>query len=75
MLRRKQGLAFFANCPSSLIGIESCGSSDYWARELSALGHELRLLNARHVKAFVKGNKNDFNDPEAIFDTVFRPNT
>jgi transposase len=38
-------------------------------------GHEVRLLNARHVKAFIKGNKNDFNDAEAIFDTVSRPNT
>jgi len=75
MLRRKQVLEFFANYPSSLIGIEACGSSHYWARELSALDHDVKLLNARHVKAFVKGNKNDFNDAEAIFDTVSRPNT
>ncbi len=75
MLRRKQVLAFFANCPSSLIGIEVCGSSHGWEGDLSALGHEVRLLNARHVKAFVKRNKNVFNDAEAIFDTVSRPNT
>ena len=74
MLRRKQVLTFFANYSSSLIGIEACGSSSYWARELIALGHEVKLLNARHVKAFVKGNKNDFNDAEAIFDAVSRPN-
>lgn len=74
MLRRKQVLAFFANYPSSLIGLEACGSSHYWARELTALGHDVKLLNARQVKAFVKGNKNDFNDAEAIFDAVSRPN-
>ena len=74
MLRRQQVLEFFANYPVSLIGIEACGSSHYWARELIALGHEVKLLNARHIKAFVKGNKNDFNDAEAIFDAVSRPN-
>jgi transposase len=74
MLRRQQVLEFFANYPVSLIGIEACGSSHYWARELIALGHNVKLLNARHVKAFVKGNKNDFNDAEAIFDAVSRPN-
>lgn len=67
-------LVFFANYPSSLIGIEACGSSHYWSRELIKLGHDVKLLNARHVKAFVKGNKNDFNDAEAIFDAVSRPN-
>jgi transposase len=67
-------LVFFANYPNSLIGIEACGSSHYWSRELIKLGHDVKLLNARHVKAFVKGNKNDFNDAEAIFDAVSRPN-
>ena len=74
MLRRKQVLEFFANFTPSLIGIEACGSSSYWARELIKLGHEVKLLNARYVKAFVKGNKNDFNDAEGIFDAVSRPN-
>jgi transposase len=74
MLKRQEVLVFFANYPSSLVGIEACGSSHYWARELIKLGHDARLLNARHVKAFVKGNKNDFNDAEAIFDAVSRPN-
>lgn len=74
MLRRQQVLAFFANYPQSLIGVEACSSSHYWARELMTLGHEVKLLNARHVKAYVKGNKNDFNDAEAIFDMVSRPN-
>lgn len=75
MLRRQQVLAFFANYPASLIGMEACASSHYWATELMGLGHEVKLLNAKHVKAFVKGNKNDFNDAEAIFDAVTRPNT
>ena len=74
MLRRKQVLTFFANYLSSLIGIEACGNSSYWGRELIALDHEVKLLNARHVKAFVKGNKNDFNEAKAIFDAVSRPN-
>lgn len=74
MLKRQEVLVFFANYPNSLIGIEACGSSHYWARELIKLGHDIKLLNARHVRAFVKGNKNDFNDAEAIFDAVSRPN-
>lgn len=74
MLRRQEVLVFFANYPSSLIGIEACGSSHYWSRELIKLGHDVKLFNARHVKAFVKGTKNDFNDAEAIFDVVSRPN-
>lgn len=73
-LKRKQVLEYFANYPVSLIGIEACGSAHHWARELSQLGHEVKLLNAKHVKAFVKGNKNDFNDAEGIFDAVSRPN-
>jgi transposase len=59
MLKRQEVLVFFANYPNSLIGIGACGSSHYWARELIKLGHDIKLLNARHVKAFVKGNKND----------------
>ncbi len=74
MLKRKQVLVFFANFSPSLIGIEACGSSNHWARELIKLGHEVKLLNALHVKAFVKGNKNDFNNAEGIFDAVSRPN-
>jgi transposase len=73
-LKRIDMLAYFANLPASLIGIESCGGAHYWARELTKLGHEVVLLNARFVKAFVVGNKNDFNDAEAIFTAVTRPN-
>jgi len=73
-LRRAELLAFFANYPTSLIGIEACGSAHHWARELTKLGHEVILLNTRFVKSFVIGNKNDFNDAAAIFDAVTRPN-
>lgn len=73
-LRRAELLAFFANYPASLIGIEACGSAHHWTRELTKLGHEVVLLNTRFVKSFVIGNKNDFNDAAAIFDAVTRPN-
>lgn len=73
-LKRSELLGFVANLPMSLIGIEACGGSHYWAREFTKLGHEVILLNARFVKAFVVGNKNDFNDAEAIFTAVTRPN-
>ncbi len=73
-LKRKEMLAFFANFPASLIGMEACGGSHYWARELSKLGHEVVLLNTRYVKSFVVGNKNDYNDAQGIFDAVTRPN-
>jgi transposase len=73
-LRRKEVLAHFAVQEPSVIGIEACGGSHYWARELIKLGHEVILLNAAYVKAFVIGNKNDFNDAEAIYTAVSRPN-
>ncbi len=73
-LKRAELLAFFANYPVSLIGIEACGSAHHWARELIKLGHEVILLNARYVKSFIIGNKTDFNDAAGIFDAVTRPN-
>jgi transposase len=73
-LKRAELLSFFANYPVSLIGIEACGSSHHWARELTKLGHIVVLMNASYVKGFVVGNKNDFNDAQAIFDAVTRPN-
>lgn len=73
-LKRSELLPFFANYPVSLIGIEACGGSHHWAREITKLGHNVVLLNARYVKGFVVGNKNDFNDAQAIFDAVTRPN-
>lgn len=73
-LKRSELLAFFANYPASIIGMEACGGAHHWARELTKLGHEVVLLNARYVKSFVVGNKNDFNDAVAIYDAVSRPN-
>lgn len=59
-LKRAELLAFFANYPASLIGLEACGGAHHWGRELTKLGHQVVLLNARYVKNFVVGNKNDF---------------
>ncbi len=65
-LRRSQVLPFFAQLPSSTIAMEACGSSNYWARELIALGHEIKLIPPQHVKAYLRGQKNDYNDALAI---------
>lgn len=73
-LKRSELLAFMAQLPPSLIALEACGGSHHWARSFQALGHEVVLLNARYVKAFVVGNKNDFNDAEAIFTAARQPN-
>jgi transposase len=73
VLRRLQVLAFFAQLPACLIGMEACASAHYWARELEALGHRVRLIPPRHVKAYVRGNKNDYNDARAIAEAVTRP--
>lgn len=72
-LRRGQVLAWFANLPACLIGLEACGGAHYWARQLHALGHEVRLIPAQYVKAYVRGNKNDYNDARAIAEAVVRP--
>jgi transposase len=73
-LKRSALLEHIANMPVSLIGIEACGGAHHWAREFTKLGHEVVLLNASYVKPFVVGNKNDFNDAEAIHTAVTRPN-
>lgn len=72
-LRRSQLLPYFAQLPPCLIGMEACGSSYYWARELQALGHTVKLIPAQHVKAFLRGNKNDYNDALAISEAVVKP--
>jgi transposase len=72
-VKRNDLLAHIANLPISLIGMEACGGSHYWAREFKKLGHEVVLLNARYVKGFVVGNKNDYNDAEAIFTAAAQP--
>jgi len=72
-LRRGKVLAFFAGLPSCLVGMEACASAHYWARELQALGHEVRLIPPQYVRPFVKTNKNDAADAEAICEAVTRP--
>lgn len=72
-LSRKQLLPFLANLEHSLLGMEACGGSHYWAREISKLGHEVRLISPQFVKPYVKSNKNDYNDAEAICEAVSRP--
>src|SRR5262249_53339153 len=65
-LRRGQVLAFFSRIPRCLVGLEACATAHYWARELAALGHEVRLMPAQYVKAYIKRNKHDAADAEAI---------
>src|SRR5205809_1494919 len=72
-LRRGQVLAFFSRLPRCMVGLEACATAQYWARELGALGHEVRLMPAQYVKAYVKRNKNDAADAEAICEAVQRP--
>lgn len=72
-LRRKQVVPYFAQLNTCLVGMEACSNSHYWARELTALGHQVRVINPRYVKPFLKGNKNDYNDAEAISEAVQRP--
>ena len=73
-LKRKDVVSFFANLEPCLIGMEACGSAHYWARNLSALGHTVRLMAPQFVKPYVKTNKSDRNDAEAICEAVGRPN-
>jgi transposase len=73
-LPRKKMLAYFQSLAPCLIGMEACGGSHYWARELQKLGHTVKLMAPQFVKPYVKGNKNDTNDAEAICEAVSRPN-
>ncbi len=73
-LRRNQMLEFFKKQSPCLIGMEACASAHYWARTLIAMGHEVKLIAPQFVKPYVKGNKNDANDAEAICEAVGRPN-
>lgn len=73
VLRRNEMRLFFAQLESCLVGMEACASAHYWARQLTALGHQVKLLPAQHVKAYVRGNKNDYNDALAIAEAVTRP--
>jgi transposase len=73
-LRCKQVLPFFTQIPSCLIGLEACASAHHWARQLQALGHTVKLMAPQFVKPYVKTNKNDAADAEAICEAVARPN-
>ncbi len=72
-LRRRQVLPFFKKQPPCLIGMEACATAHHWAREIAALGHEVRLMPPRYVKPYVKRNKSDAADAEAICEAVTRP--
>ncbi len=72
-LKRRGVLAFFAKLPPCLVGMEACATAHNWAREIGKLGHEVRLMPPRYVKPYVKRNKNDAADAEAICEAVRRP--
>src|SRR6478736_2218112 len=72
-LRRSQMLPFFTKLPPCLVGIEACGTSHYWAREIAKLGHHVRLMPPAYVKPYVKRGKTDASDAEAICEAVTRP--
>jgi transposase len=72
-LKRRYVLAFFQRLPPCLVGIEACASSHHWSRELQALGHKVRLMPPTYVKPYVKRQKNDSTDAEAICEAVTRP--
>src|SRR6202158_1781623 len=72
-LRRSQVLGFFAEIPPCLVGPEACATAHHWARELIALGHKARLMSPNYVKAYVKRNKHDVADAEALCEDVRRP--
>lgn len=72
-LHRKQMLPFFSKLPPCLIGVEACATAHYWARTLTAMGHEVRLMPPSYVKGYVKRGKSDALDAEAICEAVRRP--
>lgn len=72
-LRRSQFVKNIANLPACLIGMEACGGAHHWARRFEAMGHVCKLVPAQYVKAFVRGNKNDYNDALAITEAIRQP--
>lgn len=72
-LQRKQVMKFFAKLPLCLIGMEACGGAHFWARKLQQMGHTVKLMAPQFVKPYVKTNKNDAADAEAICEAVTRP--
>jgi transposase len=73
-LKRRHVLAFFEKLPPCVVGLEACASSHHWSRELQGLGHTVRLMPPAYVKPYVKRQKNDATDAEAICEAVTRPN-
>ncbi len=73
-VRRDQLAAFMVNLPPCLVGMEACGSAHHWARKFQDFGHTVRLMSPQFVKPYVKSNKNDAADAEAICEAVTRPN-
>ena len=72
-LRRKDMVLFFAKLPATVIGMEACGAAHYWARVLSGLGHQVKLIAPQHVKPYIKRNKNDGRDAEGLCEAMSRP--
>ena len=72
-LRRAEVMKFFAAIPACLVGMEACATAHFWAREISALGHQVRLMPPSYVKAYLRRQKNDAADAEAICEAVTRP--
>src|SRR4051812_18569809 len=72
-LRRAEVIAFFRALEPCLVGMEACATARHWARELMALGHEVKLMPPSYVKTYVKRNKNDATDAAAICEAVTRP--
>lgn len=73
VLRRNQVRLFFSQLHPCKVGMETCAGSHFWGRELEALGHDVMLIPAQHVKPYLRGNKNDFNDARAIAEALSRP--
>jgi len=72
-LKRIKLLEYFAQLEPCTVAMEACGGANYWAREMQKLGHEVKLIAPQYVKPYVKGNKNDYNDAEAIAEAAQRP--
>ena len=71
---RSKVMPFLAHLSPCLIGMEACSGAHHWGREIQKLGHEVRLMNPKFVQAYVKTNKSDSNDAEAVCEAVLRPN-